>query len=59
MVIGSGTPAMSEISVLQPAVQLSTCPALIVPRLVFTFVMRPLERSSPSTLVFWWISAPP
>ena len=59
MVIGSGTPAMSLISVHQPAVQLSTWPALIVPRLVFTRVTRPLERSIPSTSVFWWISAPP
>ena len=50
---------MSQISVLQPAVQLSTVPALIVPRLVLTLVTRPFERSIPSTSVFWWISTPP
>ena len=59
MVIGSATPAMSEISVLQPAVQLSTTPAPTVPRLVCTALMRPLERSNPVTSVSWWISAPP
>ena len=52
VVIGSGTPAMSQISVLQPAVQFSTWPALIVPRLVITLVMRLPERSIPSTSVF-------
>ena len=36
VVIGSGTPAMSLMSVLQPAVQLRTWPALIVPRFVRT-----------------------
>ncbi len=45
MVIGSGTPTMSEISVLQPAVQLRTAPAVTMPRLVCTFVTRPFERS--------------
>ena len=51
VVIGIGTPAMSEMSELQPAVQLSTTPALIVPRLVRTASMRPFVRSKPSTSV--------
>ena len=53
VVIGSGTPAMSQINVLQPAVRIRTVPALIVPRSVFTAVTRPLERSNPSHLGVW------
>ena len=48
VVIGIGTPAMSLISVLQPAVQLSTCPARIVPRFVRTALTRPFTRSRPA-----------
>ena len=59
VVIGSRTPAMSDSSVDQPAVQLSTWPAAIVPRLVSTWVIRLPVRLSASTSVFWWISAPP
>ena len=51
VVIGSCTPAMSEISELHPAVQLSTVPALIRPRLVTTASTRPLVRSRPVTSV--------
>ena len=49
--IGSGTPAMSLMIVLQPAVQLRTWPARIVPRFVRTTVMRSPVRSSPVTSV--------
>ena len=59
VVIGSGTPAMSASSVLQPAVAETTVPAFTCPRLVFTPVTRPLERSMPVTLVYGWISTPP
>jgi len=41
-----------ESCVDQPAVQLSTWPALIVPRLVLTLVIRLPERSIPRTSVF-------
>ena len=51
MVIGSGTPAMSLISVLQPAVALTTWPHSIRPRFVFTAVMRSPDRSNPVTSV--------
>ncbi len=52
MVIGSRTPAMSDNSVDQPAVQFSTCPHAIVPRLVSTCVIRLPDRFSDSTSVF-------
>ena len=51
VVIGICTPAISEISELQPAVQLSTVPALMRPRLVLTASTRPLVRSIPVTSV--------
>ena len=50
VVIGSGTPAMSEISVLQPAVALTTWPASTRPRFVCTAVMRPLDALEPGHL---------
>jgi hypothetical protein len=59
VVIGIGTPAMSEISVLQPAVQLRTAPAVTVPRFVLILVTRPFDRYMPRTTVSWWISTPP
>jgi hypothetical protein len=59
VVIGMGTPAMPEMSELQPAVQLSTVPALIRPRFVRTPATRPFSRSMPVTSVYGWISAPP
>ena len=51
VVIGRATPAMSHSSVLQPAVQLMTWPARMVPRLVRTASTRPLVRSRPRTSV--------
>ena len=50
---------MSEISELQPAVQLRTTGVLISPRLVRTPVTLPFERLIPVTSVYGWISAPP
>ena len=60
VVIGSSMPAIAAIVELQPAVALTTCPALdraAVAR-VRTPVARPFERSIPVTSVYGWISAP-
>ena len=51
VVIGSRTSAMSQISVLQPAVALITVPVAIRPRLVCTPLTRPFERSIAVTSV--------
>ena len=51
VVIGIRTPAMSEISELQPAVQLSTVPALIAAAVGHHALDRPFWRSIPVTSV--------
>ena len=51
VVIGIGTPAMSEISVLQPAVALTTTPASTRPRLVSDRGDAAVARSNPVTSV--------
>src|SRR6476661_4958207 len=58
VVTGSGTPTMSQVSVLQPATQEMTVPQAIVPRLVSTPVTLPLSTLIPVTSVYWWISTP-
>src|SRR5215469_1759481 len=56
--IGSLTPAMSQISVDQPAVALSTTRVAMSPRVVRTPRTRPSATSIPMTSVFWWMCAP-
>ena len=49
---------MSQISVDQPAVQLSTTGADTGPRLVRTPVTLPCATSMPVTSVSWWMCTP-
>ena len=58
VVIGSGSPAMSATMLDQPAVALTTTPAVTSPWFVFTPRMRSPSRMKPVTSVPWWISMP-
>lgn len=56
--MGSSMPAMPAMVEPQPAVALSTFPALTKPRLVSAPCIRPSSTRSPVTSVSWWISTP-
>jgi hypothetical protein len=58
VLIGILTPAMSEIKVDHPAVQLTRTGVAVSPRLVLTPLTLPFATSTPVTSVFWWMCTP-